>query len=247
MNMILIIFPVLLLIYLILRFRSFPLFLRGMKTYGAGDITRALELLKNSVEAGLAPKHQLTVGYLLLKEGYPEDAERIFTFLIHNPRGKFNNQHARAYSALIHWKMGRLDEAVEELETLLTENYRSSALYCNLGFFLIEQGNLDRALEVNLEAEDYDEESPVIQDNLGLCYIRKKDWGMAERVYEKLIKTEPAFPDAWYNAAQVALHKGEKERAVSLLNTALEKKFSYLSTLSKTDVEELLGSLKESS
>jgi len=246
MNAIIIIVPVMLLIYLVLRFRSFPLYLRGMKAYGAGDASRALKLLKNSVEAGLSAKHQLTVGYLLLKEGYPEDAERIFTFLIHNPQGKFNNQHARAYSALIHWKMGRLDDAVEELENLLKENYRSSALYCNLGFFLIEQGNMNRALEVNLEAVNYDEESPVIQDNLGLCYIKNEDWIQAQRVYDKLIATEPSFPDAWYNAAQVALHEGEKEKAESLLKTALVKKFSYLSTLSKVEVEELLNSLTSS-
>jgi len=244
MNLIVVIVPVLLLIYLLLRYRSFYLFLRGMKTYGSGDIKKALDMLKNSVEGGLSAKHQLTVGYLLLKEGYPEDAERIFTYLIHHPHRKFNPQHARSYSALIHWKMGRLDEAVEELETLLEENYRSSALYCNLGFFLIEQDRLDRALEVNLEAESYDEESPVIQDNLGLCYIRKKEWALAQKVYDKLIPADPAFPDAWYNAARVSLHQGDKETAESRLKTALTKKFSYLSTLSRTDVEEMLRSLQ---
>ena len=215
-----------------------------MKTYSKGNTAKALDMLKESVEAGLAAKHQLTVGYLLLKEGYPEDAERIFTFLINTPQGKFNRNHARAYSALIHWKKGQLDDAISELESLLEDKYRTSALYCNLGFFLIEKGDMKRALEVNLEAYEYDELSPVIQDNLGLCYIKLKEWAKADSLYEKLIASDPGFPDAWYNAALVATHNGDKKKAESLLNSALEKKFSYLSTLNKAQVEEQLKLLK---
>ncbi|MDC7233706.1 MAG: tetratricopeptide repeat protein [Spirochaetales bacterium] len=245
MNSILIIVPVLLLGYLAFRFRSLPLYFRALKKYEAGENEKALAMLKDAVEAGLSERHQLTVGYLFLKEGQMDDAERIFTYLIHNPGAKFNAQHARSYNALIHWKSGRLDEAVQELETLLEENYRTTAFYSNLGYFLIEQGKLERALEINLEAQAYDSESPVIQDNLGLCYIKMEKWDKADALYAKLIQKEPAFPDAWYNAALLALHKGETEKAASLLNTALSKKFSYLSTLSREQVEEQISKLKE--
>jgi pentatricopeptide repeat protein len=245
MNIILIISPIMLLIYLGFRFRSLPVYFRALKTYEAGNKEKAVKMLKDAVEAGLSNKHQLTVGYLLLKEGYLEDAERIFTFLIHNPGAKFNAQHARSYNALIHWKSDRLDDAVEELEALLEENYRTSAFYSNLGFFLIEQGNIDRALEINLEAEVYDGESTVIQDNLGLCYIKLKNWDKAEKLYNKLMEKDPSFPDAWYNAALVAQQIKDKEKAVSYLNTALTKNFSYLSTLSREQVEEQLNNLKD--
>ncbi|MBF9014361.1 MULTISPECIES: lipopolysaccharide assembly protein LapB [unclassified Oceanispirochaeta] len=241
---ILILVPVMLLIYLGFRFRSLLLYFKALKVYGAGNTEKAVTMLKKSVEEGLSNKHQLTVGYLLLKEGFIDDAERIFTYLIHNPGAKFNAQHARSYNALIHWKSDRLDEAVEELEALLTENYRTSSFYSNFGFFLIEQGNLERALEINLEAEAYDGESAVIQDNLGLCYIKLNDWDKAEKLYAKLMEKDPSFPDAWYNAALVAEKKNDKEKAVSYLNTALTKKFSYLSTLSREQVEEQLNKLK---
>jgi tetratricopeptide (TPR) repeat protein len=247
MNITLIIVPLLLVMYLFFRFRSFPLFLRAMKTYNTGDTSKALAMLKDSVEAGLSAKHQLTVGYLLLKEGYPEDAERIFTFLMTTPQGKFNSNHARAYSALIHWKKGHLDEAIAELETLLESNYRTTALYSNLGFFLIEKGDMDKALKINLEAYEYNNQSPVIQDNLGLCYIKTEQWALAEDIYDKLIENHPRFPDAWYNAAQIAVHKGDNKKAESLLSSALEKKFSYLSTLSKTQVENQIEQIKGSS
>ncbi|MDA3955575.1 tetratricopeptide repeat protein [Oceanispirochaeta sp.] len=244
MNIILLTVPLILVMYLFYRFRSFPLFIKAMKIYNTGDISKALKMLKDAVEAGLAAKYQLTVGYILLKEGYTEDAERIFTFLINTPQGKFNSNHARAYSALIHWKKGHLDEAIQELKTLLEEDYRTTALYSNLGFFLIEKGDLDKALEINLEAFYYDGFSPVILDNLGLCYIKREEWVKAEEIYEKLIKSDPGFPDAWYNAALVAIQRGDKEKAESLLNSALEKKFSYLSTLNKAQVEEQLQLLK---
>ncbi len=245
MNAMIIIFPVILIAYLLFRFRSLPLYYKGLKTYGNGDTVKALNLLKRSIEEGLPEKHQLTVGYLLLKEGNPDDAERIFNFLIENPGAKFNSDHARCYNALIHWKKGRLSEAVEELEDLLANGYRTTALYSNLGFFLILLDKLDRALEVNEEAWNYDEESPVIQDNLGLCHIRRLEWTKAEKIYGKLLEQDPGFPDAWYNAALVALHNEDKEKAVSLLESTLEKKFSYLSTLKREQVEDKLKELQE--
>ncbi len=246
MNFIILIVPVILIAYLMYRFRSLPIYLKGLKTYNNGNTDKAMELLKRSIEEGLAEKHQLTVGYLLLKEGNPDDAERIFNFLIENPGAKFNADHARCYNALIHWKKGRLHDAVEELEELLKDGYRTTALYSNLGFFLILLDKLDRALEVNEEAWNYDEKSPVIQDNLGLCHIKRLEWTKAEQIYKKLLEQEPGFPDAWYNAALVAIHSNDNKKAASLLETALEKKFSYLSTLKREQVEDKLRELKES-
>ncbi len=243
MNIVLLLVPLMLILYLGFRFRSLPLYIRGSRLYGSGETDKALDLLLRAVEAGLGDNQQLSVGYTLLREGRIEDAERIFTYLAYHAGGKFNARHARAYYALVLWKREELDEAVAELEALYDEGYRSTAFYSNLGYFLIEQNRLDRALEINEEALDYDSSSPVIRDNLGLCLIKKEDWDRAQKIYDELLDEEPAFPDAWYNGAQVALHRGEKEKALGCLRSALDKRFTYLSTLKKDDVEAALREL----
>ena len=244
MNIIMILVPIMLVVYLGFRFRSFPLYIQGSRAYASGETDKALDLLLKAVEAGLGDNQQLSVGYTLLKEGRMEDAERIFNYLGHHAGGKFNAQHARAYNALVLWKREQLDEAVSDLETLYDEGYKTTAFYSNLGYFLIEQGRLDKAIEINEEALDYDSKSAVIRDNLGLCRIKAGQWEEAEKIYDELLEEAPSFPDAWYNGALVARHSGDDGKAVELLETALEKKFNFLSTLEKKDVEKALEEIQ---
>ena len=98
------------------------------------------------------PKHRLTCGYILLTRGYEEEADGILKPLLNLKAKKFSNEKAHIFYSLLQWKQGELDEAVESLENLKEGGYISTVLYTNLGFYLLEQGELDKALKLNLES-----------------------------------------------------------------------------------------------
>ncbi|MFU0801186.1 MAG: hypothetical protein ACFWUE_11115 [Xylanivirga thermophila] len=61
--------------------------------------------------------------------------------------------------------------------------YNNSRVYGTLGYLLIEKGDLDKALEYNLQALDYDDEDPVILDNLAQTYYFMGDIEKAKKYF----------------------------------------------------------------
>ncbi len=211
----------------------------AMRTYGRGQKDRAIGAVERALKFPMGPQHRLTSAFLLLKEGHLDRAEAIIAPLRTVKTKKYNPNKARVYYSLVQWKRGELDRAVENLEGLLAEGYRTGTLYANLGYFLIEQGSYERALEVNREGLDYDSSYNVIKDNLGLTYIKLGEWDKALEIYEDLLTGVPSFPDAYYNKALIHIHRGETEEARDLLLKAETKNFSYLSTLSREQISSL--------
>lgn len=224
-------------LYKVLKNWGFLSLLRAMRVYSQKDKVRGVEMLRRALKFPMAAKHKLTCGYFLLKEGYLEEADRIIAPLRTAKEKRYNPNQARVYYSLILWKEGKLDEAVESLENLLKEDYKTAVLYTNLGFFLIEKGDFDRALEVNLAGVDYDASSAVMQDNLGLTYIKREEWEKAREIYDdKVLPELPGFPDAYVNRALIHMHFEEWEEAKDLLIKGEGKSFTYLSTMEKEDV-----------
>ena len=213
----------------------------SLKAYSKGNKTKGIAGVERALKFPMGPQQKLTCAYLLLKEGFPEESEKIIAPLRTLKTRKFNPNKARVYYSLILWNKGDLDRAIESLEELLAEDYKTGVLYGNLGYFLLEKGDLDRALEVNLAGYDYDASSAVIRDNLGATYIKREEWDKALEVYDALLPELPGFPDAYYNRALIHCREGEWDQAKEMLLKASGKNFTYLSTLSKEEVEEKLG------
>jgi len=150
------------------------------------------------------------------------------------------------YRSLALWKSGRLDEAVELLEELLAQGYRTATLYGNLGYLLVLQGNLSRAEEVCLEAADWDPDGKVILDNLGGLYLEQERWNEAAEVYSRLLALDPKFPEAWHGAAQAALKTGDAAEARRRWERALEQPFHSLTTVERVHIEKALAGLEDS-
>ena len=79
-------------------------------------------------------------------------------------------------------KQGRLDEAIEDAQSMMNEGYRNSSVYGMLGYFKIARNDdLDETTKLCEEAYDYNSDDRDIKDNLSICYFRKGEYEKAEK------------------------------------------------------------------
>ena len=205
---------------------------------------RYKNLMSRAYKSGrINPRSAATYSYVLLRDGELEEASEVLDYAeltayerIKWRKGQIKYNHVHSYRALIMWKQGRLNDAAELLLELLRNDYRTSILYANLGWFLIKQEKYDVALEINLEALEYDRSSAIL-DNVGLVYMKMGDLQKSRVFYEELIDNNPTFPDAWYNYGCLLNAEGQYEKAREMYQKALSCDFSFLGTISKEEVE----------
>lgn len=147
--------------------------------------------------------------------------------------------------AVASWKTGDLDKGVRLLEA----SHRDSPCgltYQSLGFLYIEHGDGEKALAYNLEALEYDDEDPVILDNLGQTYYRLlNDKEKARPYFEKAHQIKPSQIDTLYFLSRYDLEEGKKEEALEKLEEALEGRFSPLNFVTREMIEAQVKRIKE--
>jgi tetratricopeptide (TPR) repeat protein len=219
------------------------------RAHQSGDEAGTLRWFARAEGTGrLDAQTTATYLYLLLKDGSLDEARTLADrSLADGVRGKALKSQDRklieSYQSLVLWKSGQLDQAVELLEGLLTTGYRTRTLYGNLGFFLVEQGNLARAEALCLEAVEWDPEGKVLLDNLGSVYLAQERWTDAAEVYRKLLDLDPKFPEAWHGAGRAFLAAGDAVEARRCWEKALELPFNALTTVERTQVERALETI----
>ncbi|MEI7024265.1 tetratricopeptide repeat protein [Paenibacillus sp. y28] len=218
--------------------------MRASNAYNAGKQEEALLLFEKAHRTGHMAVHQASsYGYLLLRSGRTEQAEGVLTQAMQSRnKNRMERLMVETNYALLLWKLGRVSEAVKLLEQL-RRDYRHTTVYGSLGYLLLLEGDLDHALDVNLEAVQFNDSDPVILDNLGQTYIARGEFEKAAELYDKLEERKPVFPEAYYYHALVLLHQEKTEAARAKLQQALECRFTALQTVTREQVEQRLASL----
>ena len=235
----------LIILYLLYTGRGTIWYLRGLRAGRNRDHDKILKFMLKASKARVSVERGCIAAVTLLKHDKIEDAEQLFASLALLNNSTSQKKLLRSYQALLFWQKGEREEAVILLENLLNEDggYRTTHLYSTLGYFLLHTGNTERAIELNLEAVDYDP-TPDIQDNLAASYIAAGDWENANIICNKVIEANPAFSEAWYHAGIIAEHSGDYEAADSHYKKSLRSIFSNLSLLKKDKVEEKIHDLQ---
>mgnify|MGYP000126449852 FL=1 len=222
--------------------------LKGRQYYANNDMEKAIIYFRKAMSAKKpSPDIVISYGYLLLKNGDPDNAEKVIDNLINRKDTPDDKKEiARALKALIIWKKGDIDKAIETLEDVL-KKVETTNIYGSLGYLYILKGDLDKALEFNLKAYEYNNSNAVIVDNLGQTYYLRKEYDKAAELYEKLMNKEPKpnFPEAYYNYGLVLLETKGRDEAVKYIEKALTYKFTYLSTVSREQMEKTLEEIKK--
>lgn len=220
-------------------------FIGGLR-YSKGLLDESLVWFKRSYETKKAsPRTTTSYGYLLLKTGHPDEAEQVLDSLLKKKPGKEDELYIKSNLALVYWKKGRLDEAVSALEEVIAE-FKTTTIYGSLGYLLMLKGDLDRALEFNLEAYDYNNTNAIILDNLAQNYFLKGMYDESAEIHEKLLDQKPTFPEAFYNYALLFIELGQKDKALEMLGKAQNAKFSYLSDITPEMISAKLAEVEGS-
>lgn len=217
----------------------------GKISYMRGEMEKAFKWMERAYKnprSSVASK--ISYGYLLLKTGHLDKAEKVFNSMPYSQLKPDAKMLLKSNKALVHWKKGEIDEAVELLEEV-NEKYKNTTNYGSLGYMYIVKGDLDKALQFNLEAYDYNDTDNIIQDNLGQTYYVCKEYEKSAEIYEKLIKTDPAFPEPYYYYGNVLVELGKVQEGLETLKKALKYNFSYLSSVTKEEVENRINELEK--
>ncbi len=214
--------------------------------YNKRKYHKALKLYRLANKLGpLSMRNQQLLGYVCLRCGELEDARRHLQLCsTMTKRGSAARYQVRNLLALVDWKEGNLQDGIETLEDILEAGFHTSVVYENLGIMYNLAGDMDKALEFNLKAYDYNSDDHIICDNLAETYAKRGEYEKSAELYKALVEKEPRFPEAYYGYGEVLLALGKKDDAISMIETALTKPFSYLSIRPKEYAEELLEKAK---
>ena len=235
--------------------RAYGLHVQGNRLYDQGKTAeakakhdQALALYDKCMKEGCKKaSYMMAYGVLLLRYGRFEEAKEYFLKAEHAPGiTKDEKKQLRVNFAIAQWKLGDLDSAIYQMKIAMNEGV-NGLIYGSLGYMLIEKarqsGDFAEAVEFNAAALDYDDEDPVVLDNLGQLNLAMGDKEKALQYFTKAHELKPRQVDTLYYLAQLASERGEREKALEYLDTALEGNYSALATTTRDQAQALRNSI----
>lgn len=231
-------------VYRVWKGRATAYYRAARRCFDDGDMDGVRNNIKKVVQA--EPSNSVLLascGFMLLKMGLPVEAERMMMTSENVASTSEEKYNAQTIRSLILWKKGKIEDAIEVLENVL-KNYKTTAAYSTMGYFYIELGDKERALEFNKEAYEYNSGNQVIQDNYGTALFMAGNLEESKKIYESLIEANPAFPDAWYNYGRMLEAENMPDLALEMYRAASCKKFWYTSTITREEVDDKIKELE---
>ncbi len=220
----------------------------GQRHFGNGNFDKARKMFDLAEKMGGASfNSRVIIGFLYFKMGDYEVADKLFRQL--RPTAKSNDQRMRLKMshALVKWRRGDVAEAIEMLEEVISK-YKNTSAYGSLGLIYLLDNQLEKALDFNKEAYDYNKDDAIIVDNLAYNYYLLGDYDNADKYYEETFALKPRFPEPYFYYAKLkAEAHADTSAAIEYLETCLTKNFNANSTITVEQVQEYLDNLKQSS
>lgn len=227
-------------LYLLFKSRSDMVAAIARIKYVKGDTPNAIRLYKFANKIGkMGFDNRLQHAYCTLREGDIDEANKLFNMMAMEKISPAQRGQLKQSHALVLWKRGDIDGAIEMLEEVHSQ-FISTTTYGSLGYMYIHRGKLEKALEYNLEAYEYNSDNGIIVDNLAYTYLKSGDYENAEKYYKILFDMNPTFPEGYIAYGKYLVEKGEKEEGLALVKKALDCSFSFLSMDSRRDILDYL-------
>lgn len=214
----------------------------GYAQHIRGRLEKAMPYYEKGYEKGMGYRFQLGYGLGLLRTGDFERSKDVFSKIILSPAAETIRSHAKYNQGLVYWKLGRIDEAHATMEEVFQKEPNAKS-YGALGYFKILRGDLTDALAFNQKALEYDDEDPVILDNLGMIY---REMGDTDQALSYFLKAEEEKSDqisTLFNLGRIYRERGETALAREKLKKALSCDINPLSAVTREEIEKELSLL----
>ena len=235
--------------------------INGNKAFEIGDEDRAREWYKKACETGRANvKLKSSYAYVLLRTGYADEAEKVLDPIIRvKGLAPEKKNLAKQQRCMVYYKQGRLDEAIEDAQSMMNEGYRNSSIYGMLGYFkLLRNDDLDETTKLCEEAYDYNSDDRDIKDNLSICYFRKGEYEklwmltqqfppsapLPDKKSDELVGSAPNFVEGFYHGIQIAMKLNKYDKAAEYAEKLKECKRSGMTTVTEEEVNKLIQEVK---
>lgn len=216
----------------------------GTRQYSLGSLDGAIKWFGRAYATKRSSvRSAVNYAYLLLKNADLQKSEEVLLKALKENPDHLELPYIKSIMALVLWKKGEPDQAVDMLEEVI-QTFKTTSVYGSLGYMLIQKGDLEKALEFNHEAFKFNSRDNIINDNLGQNYLLLGEYDKAKEIYDNLLAKAPTFPEPYYNYGLLLEKLGNNEEALESLKKALNHRFSYLSTISREEVEAAVSRLE---
>lgn len=216
--------------------------------YIKGDTEKGEKLYQKAYKTGLMTADgKIAYSSFCLRENRFDKGRRLLNEVINSSRTSADDKiNAKHNLAVLIWKEGNLEEAIEILEVVHKERTATNT-YGTLGVLYLEKvkksGNYSEVLDFMLEAYEYNDADKTIADNLGELYFLMGEYEKAKEVYSKLLEQDLVTPMPYYNYGLVLKNMGDTDGARENFEKALSCRFTSVLTVTREMVQEQLESL----
>ena len=213
-----------------------------------GEMDKALATYQELYAAGyIRGSYILPWSMVLLREGGEENYKKVKEILAKAQKSPDMDPARKSdlfmNFAVADYKLGNVGKALELMERN-HQNHPCGNTYGALGYMYVDAGMTEKALEFTAALE-YDDEDPVIIDNLGQVYYRLlNDKEKALEYFTKAHELKPAQIDTLWFLSRYDVENGDTAAAVEKLEKALEGRFSPLNFATKDKVTAELAKIK---
>lgn len=244
MQLAILLFLVLFLIYLIITKKHYIKVFKGMKAYKLENYKTALEYYRDAAMSPWANGFIIT-NYLIceLKYGKPSLANE---YINENLNTKTIRPHEflnlEVTKAIVNWKTSSKEEAITSLKNLLASN-KNTYIYETLTSLLLGSSKFEEAKSYINEAMEFNPDNNIIKSNYAeICYKFEK-FDEAKKYFDTLIDENVRFIEPYYYTALIESKNGNFEKSIDLLRKAQGLNESLVSLISQADVEQALNSV----
>lgn len=244
MQLAILLFLVLFLIYLIITKKHYIKVFKGMKAYKLENYKTALEYYRDAAMSPWANGFIIT-NYLIceLKYGKPSLANE---YINENLKTKTVKPHEiinlEVTKSIVNWKTNSKEEAITSLKNLLASN-KNTYIYETLTSLLLGSSKFEEAKSYINEAMEFNPDNNIIKSNYAeICYKFEK-FDEAKKYFDTLIDENVRFIEPYYYTALIESKNGNFEKSIDLLRKAQGLNESLVSLISQADVEQALNSV----
>jgi len=210
-----------------------------------GDREGAMRLYEEAISEGLDdPRYILSYSVLLMRNDQYQKARELLVKTQNSPLLK-ESQKTTLYVnyAVCIYKLGETQKAIELLERQHAKK-PCELIYETLGYLYVDSENKEKALPYNQEALAYDDDDPIVLDNVAQTYYRLlHDEKTAKEYFLRAIGRKATQIDTLYFLAKYDIAEGNKDAAREKLETILKGTFSPLNYATPEKANALLSSL----